>query len=128
MAAPTLTAYQQVHTTTAHPGDLVVQLYDGALRALRVALRALERDDRATYTTQVARANAIVGELSATLDRATGGEIAANLDHLYEFVLHRLNRALVERTRQPIDDVLRVLVTLREAFDAAVDAVGGRRS
>ena len=63
---------------------------------------------------------AIVSELRAALDMEAGGDIARDLDRLYDFVLDSLSRANVSRAPEPADDALRVMRTLEEAWNAVV--------
>src|SRR5262249_9390258 len=89
-------AYQSNSVFTATPEQLVIMLYDGALRFCRRALGAWANDDKPAATTAVGRVTAIVHELNATLDMEKGGEIAENLRSIYAF----LSGYLVESVTQ----------------------------
>ncbi|HYE91713.1 MAG TPA: flagellar export chaperone FliS [Terriglobales bacterium] len=114
-----LQSYQTVSVATADPGALVIQLFDGALRFLAHARRAAADGDGARFAYTVSRAHAITAELSNVLDRDAGGEVAANLDRLYDFLMRHLTEALVHRSGLHVDRVATILQTLRDAFDAA---------
>ena len=118
-----LGAYQAAQTLTADPPRVMLLLFDGATRFLRQALRALERNDRAGFAQAMARAHAIVGELSDSLNRAEGGEIADNLARLYEFMLLHLTQGLIEHSASHVQRVLGLLTTLREGFEKAVESL-----
>jgi flagellar protein FliS len=122
MADGRLAAYQTVQTTTADPGRLVLMLLDGATRFLHQAGRALDRGDVTAFAESVCRAHAIIAELSGALDREAGGEVAANLARLYDFMLWHLNAGMSARSRRHLDDVLRPLAALRAGFEGAVQA------
>ena len=125
MTQAELAAYQTVHTITASPKHLVLMLFDGATRFLRQARRALDRGDVARFGEAVCRAQAIVAELSNVLDREAGGEVAANLDHLYDFMLRHLAQSIAAKSSRHLDQVLGPLTTLRAGFQAAVEARHG---
>jgi flagellar protein FliS len=112
-------AYQTNSVFTASPEQLVVMLYDGALRFSRRALGAWEANDRAAATTAVGRVTAIVNELNATLDMDAGGEIAENLRSIYLFVTRHLLNSVAENDPQKLREAMNMLMDLREAFAEA---------
>jgi flagellar protein FliS len=128
MAGSFLKTYDGVSIGTADPGTLVVQLFDGALRFLGRARQALASGRQPDFAYAVARAHAIVAELSNVLDREAGGDVARNLDGLYDFMLRYLTEGLAHKSSAHLDHVATVLETLREAFDGARQgAIEGKR-
>src|SRR5882762_3975542 len=105
MATSSLGSYANVAVATADPGALVVQLFDGAQRFLRQARLALEAADQPGFAYAVTRAHAIIAELSNALDREAGGEVAANLDRLYDFMLRYLTEGLTQKSGSHIERV-----------------------
>ena len=91
-------------------------LYDGAIRFVGQARDAHQRGDRFGRATGVSRAMAIVAELQNTLDVDRGGEIATNLDRLYQYMMARLLD--VTRTGDPValEETMKLLCTLRDAW------------
>lgn len=117
-------AYYQTHVQSRSPLELVVMLYDGALRFLQTAADAMDRGDMPTKGVALSKALAILAELQNTLNLQDGGEVAAELDRLYTHMNERLVEANVHRSSAPIHDVIRLLTTLREAWNQiAVGAV-----
>jgi flagellar protein FliS len=112
-------AYHHNAVATAAPEQLVVMLFDGALRFSRRAVTAFEAGQLAQATQAIGRVTSIVNELNATLDTEAGGEIARNLRSIYGFV----NRHLVEAIQLADPDRVRQAATLlgelREAFAEA---------
>ncbi|HYC78848.1 MAG TPA: flagellar export chaperone FliS [Planctomycetota bacterium] len=108
---------------TASRERLVVMLYDGALKRLERAGRALERGERRDAGEALSSALAIVDELRSTLDFDAGGDVAKELHALYGFVVDRLSRANVERDPERVREAVSVLARLKEGWDgiAAVD-------
>jgi flagellar protein FliS len=91
-------------------------LYDGALRFLAVARDAVERRDIPARRDALNRTLAIVGELQGTLNMELGGEIAAELDRLYEYSNLRLLDAAIKNDVAPIDEVRRIFEVLRDGW------------
>ena len=114
-AADSTLAYKESSVLTATPEQLVVMLYDGARRFLFQAAVAMRQDDIATCNGRLQRAEAIIDELTATLDRSTG-ELADRLAGLYAFYRRTLTEARLERSPEKIDQVARLLAELREAW------------
>lgn len=119
-----IATYETVQTITADPPRLVLKLYEGAERFLLTALRALAGGDLGRYGEAVARAHAIIAELSSSLDRERGGDVAATLSRLYAFMLRHLTEGLIERNPTHIDEVLGPLRELRAGFEGAVEVHG----
>src|SRR5512135_2210442 len=90
--------YQTQAVLTASPGQLVLMLYDGALRFLALAHAAMEtsvRDPRRieTVNANLLKAQNIVAELQGGLNRDAGGQLAVTLDQLYDYFNRRLRAA-----------------------------------
>ncbi len=109
-------AYQTTEILTADPGRLILLLYDGALRALREARESLARGQHMEKFECLDRAENIVAELMGCLDEEKGGEIARQLKSLYAYVLKRILDANLKGDEKAIDECLRILGTLRDAW------------
>ena len=108
--------YRQQSIMTASPGQLVVMLHDGALRFLLQAATAMRADDNLLADAKLRRAEAIIDELHATLDKERGGVIASRLEGVYVFCKRHLIEARIERDAGRIDKVSELLGELREAW------------
>lgn len=108
-------AYQQSSVMTASPEQLVVMLYDGALRFLRQAEIALKEGAHQHAGERMTRAEAIVDELLATLNM-DAGEISTRLQAIYVFCKRCLIEARLERDPAKVTHVIRLLGDLREAW------------
>jgi flagellar protein FliS len=115
---PTSVANQYLATQvqSSRPLELVVLLYDAALRHTATARDAMLRRDIPTRRTALSKTLAIIGELQSTLDMERGGAIAAELDRLYGWMQSRLLDAIAKQDAQPIEETRRVLETLRGAW------------
>jgi flagellar secretion chaperone FliS len=108
-------AYTEASVLTAPPERLVVMLYDGAIRFLHQAAVALRADNRKVFLDRVQRGEAIINELNVTLDMRQG-EIAERLRAIYIFCGLHLSSATIERDPEKVENVIRLLSELREAW------------
>jgi flagellar secretion chaperone FliS len=113
-------SYRQVATQTATPGQLVLMLYEGAMRFLEQARKGFEHDDplefNRTINNNIQRAQAIIQELNDTLNLQAGGQVAATLRSLYEYMNRRLHQSNQTKSMEGIMDVLKRLEVLRDAW------------
>jgi flagellar secretion chaperone FliS len=113
-------SYRQVATQTASPGQLVLMLYDGAIRFLERARQGFASDDplefNQTINNNILRAQAIVHELDLALDIDQGGDLAVNLRRLYHYMDRRLQEANQYKKEDGIVEILRRLTVLRNAW------------
>src|SRR3954469_307663 len=103
-------SYQQVATQTAPPGQLVLMLYEGAIRFLERALGGFKLEDPAEYnetiSNNILRAQDIIFELNVTLNMAEGGELAETLRRLYDYMGRKLMEGNLKKDEAPIREVL----------------------
>lgn len=109
-------AYLESRVLSADPVELVRLLYQGAIGAISDARRFLAAGQIAERSRAISKASAIVIELSASLDSASGGEISSRLAALYEYLLHRLLEANLQQSDAALAEVLSLLMTLSEGW------------
>src|SRR5262245_61563358 len=109
-------AYRTVDAQSRSPLELVVMLYDGAIRFLGEALDAHERKDQWARATAVSKALAIVGELRNTLNVDEGSDLAVELDRLYDYMMGRILDVTTKRDMSGLEEVRRLLTTVREGW------------
>ena len=107
--------------------ELVVMLYDGALRFLNEARDAMQRNDVIVRANAISRALAILTELQGTLNLKEGGPIAEHLDGLYAYSISRLLDVTAKQDVKAIDDVVKVLKPLRESWAQLAQPGGATR-
>lgn len=107
--------YIEVQVATARPEQLVLMCFDGLLGFLRRAEEALVRGRRPEAHEAIVRAQAIVAELRASL-RTDAGEVAAQLDRIYEFLQNHLVEANIRKDLQKVGEARLVTQALREAW------------
>lgn len=122
-------SYRQVATQTATPGQLILMLYDGALRFLEGALKAFGADDPLehfqTINNNVQRAQAILQELSSALNVQQGGPLAETLQALYHYLDRRLQESNVRKEPAGIKEAIDRLTVLRDAWAQMLQAPAG---
>ncbi|MFM1870957.1 MAG: flagellar export chaperone FliS [Planctomycetota bacterium] len=115
--------YQRNAILNATPEKLVKLLYDGAIKNLeksRVGMSDAKTARSPEVGQSLGKAIGIIGELRASLDHAAGGEIAANLDRLYEYSLNELSTSNISRNPTGVNNALNVMRTLKEGWDGIV--------
>jgi flagellar protein FliS len=118
-AAP-LRSYQTIATQTAPPGQLVIMLYEGAIRILERALAGFQHEDplefNATINNNVIRAQDILNELNNSLDLQQGGDLAATLRRLYGYMNRQLTISNTRKSPEGIQDAIQRLSVLRDTW------------
>ena len=113
-------AYQSGAVFTASPAQLVLMLFDGAVKFLNLANEGFNRQDpldfNLTVHQNIQKSQAIIRELKACLDPEKGPEFADKMTALYNYFDRRLQEANMKKEREPIDEVLKLLETLRDAW------------
>lgn len=117
-----LERYLAVQVETATPGRLVLMLYDAALKRLHHAAAAMESAEFESAHIHLLRVQDILIELIISIDHQQGGDIAANLHRLYEYMYRSLVQANVQRATEPIRHVALMLTDLRSAWAQALTA------
>jgi flagellar protein FliS len=118
---PKKTPYEQYKETqikTASPGKLIVMLYDGAIKFLKQAKIAINNKEIENAHKNIVRAQDIIIELLLSLNMEAG-EIAEKLQSLYIYLNKKLMEANLKKSCEPIDEVLKFLTELREAWNEA---------
>ena len=110
--------YQDTAIGTQSKGRLIVMLYDGAIKFLKLAIQELQAENHAAKGQYINRAQDIINELNAVLDMEAGGEIAQNLRNLYGFMGRHLRQANVKRDPQMIEEVIHLLEELNQSWKA----------
>jgi len=117
-----LAAYQNAAThggvAASDPHRLVLMLMDGAVERIVTARGCMERGETVEKSRLLNRAVSIIGELRGTLDLSAGGQIAANLSALYEYMSNRLLKATSENRPEILDEVNKLLHEIRSAWAA----------
>ena len=109
-------AYRQTEARSRSPLELVVMLYDGAVRFAGEAIEADAARQIARRGQAISKVIAIVGELQSTLNVDSGGQLAADLDKLYGYIQQRLLDVTMKKDAGALKEVQKLLTTLRDAW------------
>lgn len=113
-------AYRSAAVTTATPGQLVLMLFDGALRFISASLHGFEQEGIAERIEQVnnnsIKAQNILRELQYSLDMKEGGEFSRRMFALYDYMIEQLIRANLSKDPAPMHLVEGMLREVRDAW------------
>ena len=116
-------AYAKVGLETgvaaASPHKLIVMLFEGAIAAANAALTQMKAGQFEQKGKSISKAVQIIEEgMRASLDKKAGGEIAANLDALYVYIVQRLLQANLRNQPELVEEALTLLTDLKASWDA----------
>lgn len=108
----------QAQAVDASPHRLIQMLLEGGLTRIAQARGAMERQQTAMKGELIGKAIDIIGGLHAGLDLQQGGELAANLDSLYQYMVSRLLEANMKNDAVQLDEVAGLLRNVKTGWDA----------
>jgi len=110
--------YQDTAVTTQSRGRLIVLLYEGAIKFMKLAVKEMEAGNYEAKGRYINKAQDIINELNAVLDVDAGGAIASNLRKLYVFMNRRLCEANIKRDPQMIREVIALMEEMNQSWKA----------
>ena len=110
--------YLESEILSADPVELVALLYRACLESLGAARRCLYDGDIPGRVRSITKASAILAELTCSLDRENGGEIAENLAELYDYLQRLILDANFKQLDTPLAEAEELLTTLYEGWAA----------
>ena len=102
---------------TASPKELISMLVDGALTAMAKATGAIARKDISMRTEQLNKANDIILGLKDFLDHEKGGEIATNLDALYDYMVRTLMQANRSNDEAKVQEIMALMLQIKSGWN-----------
>lgn len=109
--------YLERQVQNATPAERVVLAYDGIIRHLLAARRAIEEKNIEARFISNKKAADIISYLMETLDMEKGGEVAENLQRLYFYMLRKLVEVDIKNSVEAVDDVLGHVRKLRSSWE-----------
>lgn len=123
MANNPYSQYKQTAVMTANRGQILIMLYEAAVQNVKKASAAIDKNDRAAKGIAIGKVHDIINELVNTLDFKVGGDIAKDLERLYNFMIEQLIQANAENSKEKLAAVQKLLETLLDGWRVAVDQV-----
>ena len=115
-----LNAYRQTAVTTASKEQVLIMLYEAAIKHLKKASESCQKADMSAKGVAVGKAHDIVMELSNSLDFTVGGDIAKNLERLYTFMIEQITQGNMNNDPAKFDQARTLLENLLEGWKGAV--------
>ncbi|WP_312651495.1 flagellar export chaperone FliS [Proteiniclasticum sp.] len=109
-------AYKSNEVLTAPKKKLVIMLYDGAIKNLKLSKIAMADKDIEKTNNAIIKAQNILAEFMSTLNFDDGGEIAKGLMTLYQYMYDRTIRANINKDPEIVDEVIALLEDLRDTW------------
>ena len=113
--------YLSNQVNMASPEQLMLMLYDGAVRFAALAIKAIEDNDSEKRATYINKTYAILSEFAATLDHNQDAKLAENLDALYNYMQQQLMNASLKNDPAPVREVKTMLSDLRQTWAQAIE-------
>ena len=127
-----LQAYQRVNTQTsitdADPHRLIQLLYNGAIERINMAKSRVQAKDYGGKAQLINKAIEIIGGLRSFLDFAQGGDLAARLEALYDYMERSLLEASAKNDLAKLDEVLTLLRSVKEGWDGIREEAIGQQA
>ncbi|MFH1687160.1 MAG: flagellar export chaperone FliS [bacterium] len=111
-----LGTYRTMETHGKSQLDLILQVYNGAIKAYETASAKLANQEFDAGREELEKAKRFVVHLYTTLDTEQGGEVADNLSQLYAFVVNESNVVAATKDTGRIDDIVSILDNLRQGW------------
>ena len=111
-------AYANNKVTTATPADLVLMLYEGAIKFCNIAIVGIEEKDIEKAHNNIRKAQRIIEEFRSTLDFKY--PVAKDFDRVYEYLIYRLRQANLYKDKAMLEEALKHLRTMRNTWEEVI--------
>lgn len=112
--------YKTTSIQSASREKILLMLYEGAIKFIKLAIQGVEKNNVKDKCENIGRAYDIILELNNTLDHKVGGEVAARLEQLYQFMIEQLIKANTKNDIESLKTVQKLLETLHEGWVLAI--------
>ena len=125
--------YQKNNITTSNQGQLILMMYEGAIKNISMAIDCIRQKDIPGKGLHIRKSHDIINELSLALCMKKGGDISKRLERLYQFILNQLALANIKSETKVLETTLDILKTINhketyyciQAERALLEAIGG---
>ena len=112
--------YKKTQINTSSPGKLLLMLYQGAIKFSKLAIQNIEADQIEDSHKNIIKVQNIVLELKSTLDKEKGGQLADQLEKLYDFIYQELLQANLKKDVKYLNNIIPLLEELYTAYKEIV--------
>jgi flagellar protein FliS len=112
--------YKKTSVETASREQILLMLYQAAIKNCKKAIEAIDNKDIAKKGEYIGKMQDIIVELSNSLDFEVGGDVAKELESLYDYLMYSSTQANINIDKQPLEACLNVLSTLYEGWTEAI--------
>jgi flagellar protein FliS len=123
-----LGAYKKTSVQTASKEQILLMLYQAAIKNCKKAIEAIENKQIAQKGEHIGKLQDIIIELSNSLDFEVGGDIAKELSSLYDYILYSSTQANIKINKEPLVSCLNVLNTLYQGWSDAIKSLKNKES
>jgi flagellar secretion chaperone FliS len=116
-----LNTYQQIETSTKSQLDLILKVYDGAIKEFKDASESYKKEEYNKGYEHLEKSRKFLTHLYSTLDMDKGGEVAENLGKLYVFMINQVNVAEATKDLKLIDENINILNNIRSGWKGLKD-------
>ncbi len=114
-------AYKKAAVTTKDQGTLILMLYDGTIRYLKIAANKINKEDLEGAHNAISKAKAIISELMTSLNMDQSGRVGSSLKSLYVYMFNRLIDANIQKNASYIEEVCDLMSELRDGWRTVVN-------
>lgn len=118
-----LGAYKKTSVNTASKEQILLMLYQAAIKNCKKAIEHIEKNEIAEKGVSIGKLQDIVIELSNSLDFEVGGDVAKELASLYDYIIFSSTQANIKISKEPLEGCLQVLNTLYDGWKEAVKSL-----
>ena len=118
-----LGAYKKTSVKTASKEQILLMLYQAAIKNCKKAMEAIDNKQIAQKGEHIGKLQDIIIELSNSLDHEVGGEVAQELASLYDYILYASTQANIKIEKEPLNGCLNVLNTLYQGWAEAIKSL-----
>jgi flagellar protein FliS len=123
-----LGAYKKTSVETASKEQILLMLYQAAIKNCKKGIEAIEQKNLAKKGEYIGKMQDIVVELSNSLDFEVGGDVAKELASLYDYILYSSTQANIKIEKSHLEGCLRVLNTLYDGWTEAIKTLKTQNS
>ena len=118
-----LGAYKKTSIHTASKEQILLMLYQAAIKNCKKAMEAIDEGQIAKKGEFIGKLQDIIIELNNSLNHEVGGDVADELASLYDYLLYETTQANIKIDKKPLESVHQILGTLYEGWSQAVKQI-----